>query len=52
MEQALGGVVYLKRDILPFHCDIRLGISKGNNRRQCYGGRPHHHCQRDGDPDS
>lgn len=51
LEQALGGVVYLKRDILPFHCDIRLGISKGNNRRRCYvTDGPCRHCQRDGFP--
>lgn len=53
-EQALGGVVYLKSAILPFHCDRRLGAHPGPPQRQrrCYaGGGPCLRCVCDGFPE-
>jgi hypothetical protein len=40
-EQALGGVVYLKGTILPFHCDKRFGperTEEGDRGFACYNG--------------
>jgi hypothetical protein len=54
LEQALGGVVYLKRDILAFHCDARFGPAMDgadSNRRNCYNGNgPCFRCIVDGFP--
>ena len=41
VEQALGGVIYLKSHILRFHCDRRSGAradDEYNRRRRCYDG--------------
>ena len=43
-EQGLGGVVYLKSTILPFHCDKRFGpideLDEDGGRTGCYAPRP------------
>ena len=46
LEQAVGGVIFLKSAILPFHCDRRFGVNP-TNRRQCYvADGPCRDCQR------
>ena len=54
VEQALGGVVYLKSTILPFHCDKRFGperTEEADRAFACYNGvGPCVRCQRDGFP--
>ena len=55
VEQALGGVIYLKSHILRFHCDRRSGARADddyNRRRRCYDGDgPCFRCVRIGFPE-
>ena len=52
IEQGLGGVVYLKSTILPFHCGKRFGPDAGPGRRPCYDGNgPCLRCTRDQFPE-